>query len=56
MAASFGRVKSLGSLDWNLFKLSDLPDQLLLLRQLGCFLILTLLEGLLQVAMHLVSH
>ena len=54
MTTCFRRVESLGSLDRDLLKLTDLPDQLSLLSQLGCFLILTLLEGLLQVTMHLI--
>ena len=54
MTTSFSWVESLGSLNRDLFKLTDLPDQLLLLSQLGCFFILTLFESLLQVTMHFI--
>ena len=54
MTTSFSWVESLGSLNRDLFKLTDLPDKLLLLSQFGCFFILTLFESLLQVTMHLI--
>ena len=55
VTTSFSRVESFRSLDRNLLKLSDLPNQLLLFGEFSSLLVLSLLESFLQVLVHLIS-
>ena len=56
VTTGFSRIESFRSLDWDLFKFTNLSDQFGFLSELGSLFILALLETLLKITVHLVSN